>query len=270
MIRLLSVRSAILSLAILALVAVLMVSSTALDAQSVQPASLIRSRGDVVFMKAGTSRWVPASERMRIGQGDKLKTGANGRAVVRLTPGNNVSLSENTEMVFEQATSQTRVDPDNKVLGLFPVRISEYNLRTNLKQGQAVNVLRNLKGNSTYELHTPVAVVGVRGTIFLATVSPAGTVNFYTSEGVVVVTPVVPGAFEPQELGPGEGFTITVNGGEPFSSLSPEVQAEITQALETVSKIEDQEGDNAPPPETTEQIIHFENTQIEIQQTYYN
>jgi hypothetical protein len=181
------------------------------EAEQAQHGVLTKARGEVTIQKAGTVAWVTAHERQRVSQGDRIRTGRNGEAVVRISERNFVAIKENAEITINTSRVRTEQDPNNRVLGLFPARVAVQDVEIGLDRGRSVSVMRGLRGNSGYRVRTPVATVGVRGTTCMADVIPApggSSANLGCLDGLAAVTPNTPGAFTPVNLGPGDFFSV--------------------------------------------------------------
>jgi hypothetical protein len=249
-------------------VAVVLAGGTGADADRGQFAVLVRARGEVLYQPSGTTKWVGASERMRLNQGDVLKTGANGEAVLKLSDRNFVDIRSNSQMTLSQAQVRSVPDPNNRVFGLIPGRQRVLDAEVDLARGRAVSVMRGLQGSSNYRLRTPIATAGVRGTVFLAEVIPAGSdrgvkqgtantqVNFACSEGSLNINPTVPGQFSPLILNQGQFFSaVGTPGGDvigtPSTAPIPEFQSQtISHTAGEVENIENPpEVDRTQDPE---------------------
>ncbi len=190
--------------------------------EATQPAFgiLVRARGAVQYQAVGSASWVRATERMRVNTGDKINTGPDGSAIIKLSPNNFISLQQNAQVTIAAMASRPAVDTTERVLGLFPARTRTQNIEVDLARGRAVSVLRGFRAQSTYALRTPVATAGVRGTVFSARVSwdrgvkqDGGNVqvDFSCSEGSVEIEGNQDGAFDPVTLGEGQSFSVSGN-----------------------------------------------------------
>lgn len=139
----------------------------AADPPRVQPATLARVRG-AVQVKAPGGNWRRPNERERISPGTQVKTGTNGEVILRLSERNIVRLGPDTDFTLQAATVR-REDAGARV-GPFRQQQNSYQYEMDLNEGTATSLLRGLGTNSQYNIRTPVAVAGVRGTIFTATV----------------------------------------------------------------------------------------------------
>lgn len=135
---------------------------------------IVRIRGEAQYQKAGSSKWGVPTERMRFNPGDSIRTGKNGSVVVKLSKGNVVAIQEDSVFTLEKAQARIVITGKTYFFGLFGGKKSEteYDYQAHLGEGVALSSLKGLKGQSTFSLGTPVAVAGVRGTVFGARVIP--------------------------------------------------------------------------------------------------
>lgn len=198
------------------------------DTERSQRGSLIKVRGDVKIRIAGSDRWTTAHERMGVGQGDRIKTGANGEAIVRISPRNTMTVRPNSEIEIKIATVRTE--------GTGFRRSSVQNIEVDLTAGRSVNILRGLGKGSNFRVTTPVAVAGVRGTVFMAGITPAGLWEFACSEGIVSIMPLpgAPVSFRPVDLGPGQFVLINPAAMGPSSSGPEAMPPMITLEIQTI------------------------------------
>lgn len=230
------------------------------EAERVQHGSLMKARGVVQYRAAGTDRWVTATERMRITQGDRIKTGANGEAVIRISPRNFIAVRPNSEVAINLATVRTERTNEG-ALGIFGARREVQNVEAGLERGAAVNVLKGLGTNSEFRMRTPVAVAGVRGTIFSSFIDALGNVGFACSEGAVNVTSTVPGGFDPVDIGPGDAFSVAPTGApSEVAPAPPTVMNEMSSNEANVeSSSEDFSTTTSPQQEVSSTEVTAEN-----------
>lgn len=248
-------------MALAALIVFMALLTGGVEAERGQYAVLARARGNVEYQAVGTTKWVTASERMRINQGDKLKTGGNAEVVLKISDRNFVVVRENSEFTLTANAVRSVPDPNNRVLGLFPARTRVLDAEVDLARGRSVSVMRGLRGSSNYRLRTPIATAGVRGTVFLAEVlsraeaargeKQAGgnnqVVNFACSEGSISLSANIPGIVGLPALlnagqsisliqGAGGGYSGDVSNITPGSSTNLQsTAADVTQNLSDVT-----------------------------------
>jgi hypothetical protein len=110
---------------------------------------LVRLRGSAMIERG--SRSIVAAQAMPILLGDKLETSAGSEATISLIDGSELSLSDSTTIVVDR--SMIGPTPADSIINLF--------------QGKLRSVIHMRVGNvPDFEVHTPNAVVGVRGTDF--------------------------------------------------------------------------------------------------------
>lgn len=118
-------------------------------------AKVIKVEGDVQVMKKSSSTWVPAQEGMVLSEGDIIKTGKVGAALLNIqgdAEGSLVRLKESTTLGLDILKEDT--SSNNKVTVL------------DLSLGKVFIQAEKLKEGSRFEVKTPTSVVGVRGTKF--------------------------------------------------------------------------------------------------------
>lgn len=128
-----------------------------------------------------------------VAPGDAIRTNETGTAVLTHYDGSTVALSPLTELVVEDLNGT-----DHRVLYLTIGRI-------------AVSVTKLIAPDSRYEVRTPSATLGVRGTRFVVTVAADGRTEVDVSEGRVALS----ASGESVELGGGEGGVVERPGARP-------------------------------------------------------
>lgn len=93
-----------------------------------------------------------------VNEGDKLQTGVDGRAEVKLSNGNILVLQANTELAF------TTMRYDEKS--------GDFENTFDMAVGEVLGVVEKINKKSTFQLRTPTAVSGVRGTFIKVLVDP--------------------------------------------------------------------------------------------------
>jgi hypothetical protein len=130
----------------------LMVALACLNGEALgqlQVGSLTRLRGSAVVERG--SRSLASTQAMPVLLGDKLKTSAGSDATISLIDGSQLSLSESTTILVDQ--SMIGPTPADSVINLF--------------QGKLRSVIHFRAGRlPDFEVHTPNAVAGARGTDF--------------------------------------------------------------------------------------------------------
>ena len=114
-------------------------------------AKMIAVDGDVQVVRAGGEKAFKAFLNMRLTEGDRIITGPKGGAKIQMDDEVIITLAENTriylsELRGSQGANQSSIDLQSGGVG------------------SSVN--KKLKENSRFEIKTPTAVMGVRGTEF--------------------------------------------------------------------------------------------------------
>jgi hypothetical protein len=165
---------------------------------------VVKVFGAVQVRRADAAAWITASERMRLRSGDRLKTGDGGWCYVELSEGNIVKMTEKSAMVLEGVENTTQ-RAEGRIL--FAYRgTGAYNVK--LEYGHIMPVLERFSGSSM-RLTTPVAVAGVRGTIFEATVEPVGVSP--AELDAAATRPAALGAFPLEGAAGADGATYNVD-----------------------------------------------------------
>lgn len=135
-------------------------------------AKLIQMEGDVQIIRAGGEKPFKAFLNMRLTEGDKIITGSSGKAKVQMDDEVVITLAENTRIYLSE------------LRGSNGAKQSSISLQSG---GVGSSVKEKLKDNSRFEIKTPTAVMGVRGTEFF-TQYYNGNVDVRVVDGVVEVT----------------------------------------------------------------------------------
>jgi hypothetical protein len=129
-------------------------------------------QGEVTVKKASSANWVKAEVKMLLNKGDSIKTEAEASAQITFFNGSTIELRagtqiEITELVKEQAK----------------------NIRMKQEIGETISKVEKLVDSaSKYEIETPTAVAGVRGSSMRVSVRPDGTTQVQNLEGKISVT----------------------------------------------------------------------------------
>lgn len=137
-------------------------------------ATLSGVKGDVQVRKSDGAAWTKAADGMKLDQGADVKTGAGGEAVLSWPVGNVVRIRPLTTLNLE-------------TLDLDSVGTAKSNLK--LTGGGVLAQAGKLTGkDSQFNVKTPAAVAGVRGTALDAAIPPEGGISLAVVEGNVVLT----------------------------------------------------------------------------------
>jgi hypothetical protein len=151
------------------------------DAKTVRVAVIAALSGDVTIKKGGGSKSYDAYESMSLNQGDTVYTGASSSVTLNLSNGDaDVTLGENAE------------------INVSDLNTSDGTKKSKLKvwAGSMWVKVKSLAGSDDeFEIETPTAVMGVRGTQFFVTVDPkTGAIKMAVGAGKVSASTVINGA----------------------------------------------------------------------------
>jgi hypothetical protein len=131
--------------------------------------------GSVMIQAAGEAIALPAQENMEVKAGDLIITGAASGAVVLFDDGSLSRIDANSRIEIEVMHREGADGPD--VTGIKNSLGAIWN-----------NVKDVIKRNSRFEVNTPQAVAGVRGTLFVAKTAGNGETLFRVYEGMIGVS----------------------------------------------------------------------------------
>ncbi|KQX47021.1 MULTISPECIES: FecR domain-containing protein [unclassified Paenibacillus] len=156
------------------------------DAKTVRVAVIASLSGDVTIKKGGGSKSYDAYESMSLNQGDTVYTGASSSVTLNLSNGDaDVTLGENAE------------------INVSDLNTANGNKKSKLKvwAGSMWVKVKSLAGSDDeFEVETPTAVMGVRGTQFFVTVDPkTGAIKMAVGAGKVSASTVTNGADSTQK-----------------------------------------------------------------------
>ena len=134
---------------IMAVLLVMFMAAGAAYGASLQ-AKMTKVKGDVQMQKGGAGAWAKVKEGDTCGKGTKIKTGPGAEVFVSWSGDNSVKVKE---------MSQITIDALMKDGGKSTSKVS-------LDNGKAFAKAGKMSGGSSFEVKTPTAVAGVRGTGF--------------------------------------------------------------------------------------------------------
>lgn len=122
-------------------------------------AMLSYMKGDVQIRRNGASAFAPAEQEMALQVGDTVRTGPDSRARIVTEDDNTLILTQNSVLTIGRAESNYEDDSQN----------SDFNLDS----GKVRAIVTKLAtSNSSFQIKTPTAVAGVRGTDYVVEVDP--------------------------------------------------------------------------------------------------
>jgi hypothetical protein len=125
-----------------------------------------------------------------LGEGDSIETGKDGYAEIRLDNNNAINLKPNTKLAVVKLVINLET---GEFENIFEVTFGKIKAR-----------IENLKGNSRFEVKTPMAVCGARGTIMYVDVSQNATTAFFEGGNGYMVNTLSGNA---HDIPPGTGST---------------------------------------------------------------
>ncbi|WOO41096.1 FecR family protein [Rubellicoccus peritrichatus] len=166
-------------------------------------------KGNVSLIDIETKKAEPLRRGMEFSAGKMVSTGENSTALLLFSNGAAVNVSEKSTVSVDQFI-QAKFDPQ---LGSY-LRLTEdpSQSKTELyvEEGTIAGQVKRLQNGSQYDVNTPNASAGIRGTDYVVTVVISGgqlsTVITNASGDVVAVA-----QGNPIGLSPGESVTITAN-----------------------------------------------------------
>lgn len=187
------------------------------------------SSGAAVVAKVGT----------KVNQGDQITTGLDSRAKIVMSDRNIINVSPNTKVVIEEYTNDSK--SKNVKLGLL-----EGKIRTNVEQ-------KYDNDKNKFEIRTPTAVAGVRGTQFITSYSEATKkTEVITLQGQVEFRNVVAGntGAKEEKVVVEKGEQSSVGSGGAAPEPPKRVPADVIKEVERETNVKNKEAPSAqnPPP----------------------
>jgi hypothetical protein len=146
---------------------------------SVTMTGLITSVGGTVRLyKKGALSWNDAQLNDTVTEGDRIQTGDDGRVEIRLDNGNTIYLQANSELAFEEL----KLDAATK----------EYANVFKADRGKIKAIVEKHGRQSTFEVKTPQAVCGPRGTVMYLDIDDDETEAFFEG-GPGLITSTITG-----------------------------------------------------------------------------
>jgi len=169
-------------------------------------------RGMVWVRSHGEGEFVPLADRARVGTGDVLKTGDKGRVDLRWVDDTRMRIGPNAQVTVLKSHYNSATKGDTQIFKLDLGRVW-------------IRILKVLSQKSKFEIVTPSATAGVRGTIFSVAVGQDGKTLVSVKEGKVAVS----SGEARQEIEPGQMLQDGAAG------AMPEAEQETWDENETVA-----------------------------------
>jgi hypothetical protein len=137
------------------------------------PSAFISSfEGDAQIKKAGTTNWIKAEVKATLEASDSIKTGTNSKISITFFDGSTIEMTSNTQIQIKEL-----------------IKGKTTSIRLQQDIGETLSKVKKLTDTaSRYEIETPVAIAGVRGSQMRVTVAPDGTTEVQNLEGKISVT----------------------------------------------------------------------------------
>jgi len=127
--------------------------------------SVTKTTGNVSITSKGTISSHAAKVNETLRTGDTIETGDNGMIEIRFDNGNAIIMKSNTHLTIVKLV----IDPKTRTFdNLFEV-----------KKGNVKAIVENMQQGSSFNIKTPHAISGVRGTIMYVGVQPNDTESFF-------------------------------------------------------------------------------------------
>lgn len=137
-------------------------------------AAVEEAQGMVWVRQRGHEEFSPLADRPRVAAGDMIRTDASGRVDLHYVDGTRMRIGPNTRMTVLKSHHNAATNADVQTFKLDLGRVW-------------IRVLKVLSQKSKFEVITPTATAGVRGTIFAVEVKPDGETLVSVKEGRVAV-----------------------------------------------------------------------------------
>lgn len=133
--------------------------------------NIARQSGATFFKAKGEKDWTSVVDGRELNQGDRIKTGSDGRMELSLNDGSKLSLGNSTELEITD----------------FLLSKTKRNATVFLVQGKLRASVASFSGKTNMNIKTPTAVAGIKGTDFIAMNQGKANV-FFGQEGTVAVS----------------------------------------------------------------------------------
>jgi hypothetical protein len=127
-------------------------------------AVITQVQGTVEVRTAGRSAWTAAARNLELKTGDRIRTAASSKCKVRISDVGEVELASSTEATVGDLQ---QVRTTARAFFMLQRTITRDDVGLDLRNGDMRSSFRRVEGRvGNYNVHTPVAVAGVRGTKF--------------------------------------------------------------------------------------------------------
>jgi hypothetical protein len=137
-------------------------------------AAVSDAQGPILVKPRGREKFVLLGDRVRVNAGDVVKTGDNAGLVLSWLDGTRMRIGQNSLITVLKCQINTVNNAETTLFKLDRGRVW-------------IRVLKVLSQKSKFEIVTPTATAGVRGTVFSVAVSPEGKTTVSVVEGAVAL-----------------------------------------------------------------------------------
>lgn len=189
---------------------------------------IIHIEGNATITKANGTQ-TPAQIGSTVTTGDKIATGGKSICDLEFDDKTYTRIGENSELKITEAELKEKKT-------LFGNVKKDKKVKIELAKGAILSKMKKLGKSEDFSVKTPVAVVGVRGTNFQTTSTPAGT-NVSVYQGAVAVTNITSNITT--MVPAGQSFGISADGGK------AEAQSISTSEISAAAEVSGEEIDPA-------------------------
>ncbi|MEW6200561.1 MAG: FecR domain-containing protein [bacterium] len=132
---------------------------------------LSKIQGKVDVMISGETQWKAAKEGMKLSEGASIRTGEASSAFLTWKDGHAVKIQQLTVIKVDQLQKEAGVEKNT----------------VSVTAGKVFSKVSKLGGNSSFNVKTPTAIAGVRGTAWETEIKPDNTVSVSVVDGSVNV-----------------------------------------------------------------------------------
>jgi len=187
-------------------------------------------RGSVELQAPGDGGYKPVTQDRNARAGSIIRTGADGRATLRWADGTTLRVGPNSTLTIDKCR--------------FDKRHASTLSHFTLSAGRVwVHVVKMLSAESKFEISTPTATAGVRGTAFAMDVASDGATSVLVYDGLVEVH----AGDRPFAVKQGQALAVAKGGDASLRKLSDKERAEGEEALADTSPPTGAAAKSGPP-----------------------
>jgi len=189
--------------------------------------TITKVSGDCEVMRAREVKWIPANVEMRLYLNDRIRTKFISKATLKFDDGTIIQMKENTTIDIKELF-------ENKLTGRTKSEMKIW-------LGEILGTIEKLKTkDSEFNIQTPVAIIGIRGTKIKVKVGSRGETTCYVQEGNIRMR----GISEPEDkwtIIEENKYSTCITGKEvsipeKFKPLPPEEEEEIEPLSEILKR----------------------------------